>query len=98
MQVGGLLTKPLIWLLLNPHKLSGSSMASELSSNKSLSEPLLFYGQESESTVDTGNPLDSNHTVHYYWRIFDNSFMRPVFGGRGFTPIAPASSTEMTLQ
>ncbi|KAL6532268.1 hypothetical protein OROGR_014238 [Orobanche gracilis] len=25
-------------------------------------------------------------TVHYYWRKFDNAFMRPVFGGRRFVP------------
>ncbi|CAJ1976171.1 unnamed protein product [Sphenostylis stenocarpa] len=28
-------------------------------------------------------------TVHYFWRKFDDKFMRPVFGGRGFVPFAP---------
>nr|AAZ82019.1 Na+/H+ antiporter [Salicornia bigelovii] len=34
------------------------------------------------------------HTVHYYWRKFDDSFMRPVFGGRGFVPYVPGSPIE----
>ncbi|KAK8712564.1 hypothetical protein V6N13_147801 [Hibiscus sabdariffa] len=32
-------------------------------------------------------------TVHYFWRKFDDRFMRPVFGGRGFVPFVPASPT-----
>ncbi|XP_051127843.1 sodium/hydrogen exchanger 1-like [Andrographis paniculata] len=37
-------------------------------------------------------------TVHYYWRKFDDAFMRPVFGGRGFVPYVPGSPTEQTTQ
>nr|AHY19033.1 Na+/H+ antiporter [Suaeda pruinosa] len=37
------------------------------------------------------------HTVHYYWRKFDDSFMRPVFGGRGFVPFVPGSPTEQSV-
>ncbi|KAL8026186.1 hypothetical protein ABFX02_14G011600 [Erythranthe guttata] len=36
-------------------------------------------------------------TVHYYWRKFDDSFMRPVFGGRGFVPYVPGSPTEQSM-
>ncbi|KAL6548453.1 monovalent cation:H+ antiporter, CPA1 (nhx1) [Orobanche gracilis] len=36
-------------------------------------------------------------TVHYYWRKFDNAFMRPVFGGRGFVQYVPGSPTEQSL-
>ncbi|KAL5768451.1 hypothetical protein ACOSP7_014998 [Xanthoceras sorbifolium] len=32
-------------------------------------------------------------TVHYFWRKFDDKFMRPVFGGRGFVPYVPSSPT-----
>nr|KYP74394.1 Sodium/hydrogen exchanger 2 [Cajanus cajan] len=32
-------------------------------------------------------------TVHYFWRKFDDKVMRPVFGGRGFVPSVPASSS-----
>lgn len=31
--------------------------------------------------------------VHHIWRKFDDKFMRPVFGGRGFVPYEPASPT-----
>lgn len=31
--------------------------------------------------------------IHAMWRIFDDSFMRPYFGGRGFVPYVPASPT-----
>ncbi|KAL2229820.1 UNVERIFIED_CONTAM: Sodium/hydrogen exchanger 1 [Sesamum indicum] len=36
-------------------------------------------------------------TVHYYWRKFDDAFMRPVFGGRGFVPYVPGSPTERNV-
>ncbi|KAK8589316.1 hypothetical protein V6N12_023718 [Hibiscus sabdariffa] len=32
-------------------------------------------------------------TVHYFWRKFDDRFMRPVFGGRGFVPFVRSSPT-----
>ncbi|WVY96105.1 hypothetical protein V8G54_028256 [Vigna mungo] len=31
-------------------------------------------------------------TVHYFWRKFDDKFMRPVFGGRGFVPFVPGEA------
>lgn len=34
-------------------------------------------------------------TVHYLWRQFDDRFMRPVFGGRGFVPFVPRSPTSV---
>lgn len=37
-------------------------------------------------------------TVHYYWRKFDDAFMRPVFGGRGFVPYVPGSPTEQSVR
>nr|AHY19032.1 Na+/H+ antiporter [Atriplex halimus] len=36
------------------------------------------------------------HTVHHYWRKLEDSFMRPVFGGRGFVPFVPGSPTEQS--
>ncbi|KAG9147328.1 hypothetical protein Leryth_020582 [Lithospermum erythrorhizon] len=100
--VFGLLTKPLINHLLPPSKDLMRMISDEPLSPKSFIVPLL-NGQES----DIGNHQPARrpsrlrmllstptHTVHYYWRKFDDSFMRPVFGGRGFVPIVPGSPTE----
>lgn len=38
-----------------------------------------------------------SRSVHHYWRKFDDKFMRPVFGGRGFVPFVPGSPTEQSL-
>ena len=87
--MGGLLTKPLIRSLLHTHKHAGSQTSS--SDDKNLSVRLLSNGQDLEANVDAGNPLDSRLDVHHYWRMFDDSYMRPVFGGRGFChPASPA--------
>ncbi|GLU03422.1 hypothetical protein SLE2022_206240 [Rubroshorea leprosula] len=63
------------------------------------------HDQESHMTIPRPTSLRMLLTVpaytavHYYWRKFDNAFMRPVFGGRGFTPLAPGSPTgPMVLQ
>ena len=83
-------------------------MSTELSS-KSLILPLLTNGNGHHSEADMGannilRPTSlrmllttPSHTVHHYWRKFDNAFMRPVFGGRGFVPYAPGS-TEGIVQ
>ncbi|CAL9148389.1 unnamed protein product [Musa hybrid cultivar] len=104
--VFGLMTKPLIRFLL-PHSAKHlSSMSSEPSTPKSLLSPFLENGQGSE--VEVGGEFASRpsslrmllskptHTVHYYWRKFDNAFMRPMFGGRGFVPFFPGSPTEQS--
>ncbi|KAL5712800.1 monovalent cation:H+ antiporter [Ranunculus cassubicifolius] len=102
--VFGLLTKPIVRLMLPPpkHLLRSLSSISSESSPKSLLNPLLGNGQESDA--DLGNIprptslrmllTNSTHTVHHYWRKFDDGFMRPVFGGRGFVPFVPGSPTE----
>ncbi|KAB1199431.1 Sodium/hydrogen exchanger 2 [Morella rubra] len=105
--VGGLLTKPLIKLLLPPPKHSGNIIFSELSSPKSFNIPLLANGQESDPDMGADVPHEDglrllwstpSHTVHHYWRKFDNAVMRPVFGGRGFVPCVPGSPTEAIIQ
>nr|AQN76188.1 Na+/H+ antiporter [Populus euphratica]AQN76230.1 Na+/H+ antiporter [Populus pruinosa]AQN76189.1 Na+/H+ antiporter [Populus euphratica]AQN76190.1 Na+/H+ antiporter [Populus euphratica]AQN76192.1 Na+/H+ antiporter [Populus euphratica] len=90
--VFGLLTKPLISFLL-PRK--HTMLPSDLTNLKLLNLPLLANGQESESDMNGDHiprPVSlrmllttPSHTVHHFWRKFDDSFMRPVFGGRGFT-------------
>ncbi|GKU85561.1 hypothetical protein SLEP1_g218 [Rubroshorea leprosula] len=103
----GLMTKPLVRILLPSSKQLTRMISSEPSSPKSLILPFLNNETESETSQqgNTSIPRPTSlrmllsapsHTVHYYWRKFDNAFMRPVFGGRGFTPFVPGSPTERT--
>nr|XP_027116091.1 sodium/hydrogen exchanger 2-like isoform X2 [Coffea arabica] len=100
--VFGLMTKPLIRLLLPSPKHLSRMISSEPVTPKSFIVPLL-NGQDSEGDPGAHVPRPSSlrmlmtapsHTVHYYWRKFDDAFMRPVFGGRGFVPYVPGSPTE----
>ncbi|KAE8723193.1 Sodium/hydrogen exchanger 2 [Hibiscus syriacus] len=97
--VFGLLTKPLIRFLI-PHPKVTTSMRSGPSSPKSATTPFL---KDSFDDSPKGGQRPSSirallttptHTVHCYWRKFDNAFMRPMFGGRGFVPFVPGSPTE----
>ncbi|KAJ4956526.1 hypothetical protein NE237_013309 [Protea cynaroides] len=103
--VFGLMTQPLIRLLLPSSKHLSRTLSSEPTTPKSIITPLLENGQhDSEaglSGYDIPRPTSlrmllstPSHTVHHYWRKFDNAFMRPVFGGRGFVPVVPGSPTD----
>jgi len=106
-QVFGLMTKPLIRFLLpvSPPPKRKNSLGNMESSNppKSITVPFLGGAHDSENDLDgsedhrpnTIRALFSNstHNVHRLWRTFDNSVMRPVFGGRGFVPVATTSPT-----
>lgn len=80
---------------------------SDSSTPKSVNAPLLGEAQDSEADLgDTNIPRPGSirallatptHTVHRYWRKFDDAFMRPVFGGRGFVPYVPGSPTERSF-
>uniref|UniRef100_A0A5B6Z8D1 Sodium/hydrogen exchanger n=1 Tax=Davidia involucrata TaxID=16924 RepID=A0A5B6Z8D1_DAVIN len=106
--VFGLMTKPLVRFLLPPSKDLSTMMSSEPSSPKSFTLPLLSSRQESEADMgDCNIPRPTSlrmllsspsHTVHHYWRKFDDAFMRPVFGGRGFVSYIPGSPTGRTAQ
>ncbi|KAA8536937.1 hypothetical protein F0562_029415 [Nyssa sinensis] len=104
--VFGLMTKPIIrWLL--PPRQSSSTLSSDPSSPKLVTVPLLGSGRDSEvdlSGHDIPRPSSlrilltaPTHTVHRCWRKFDDTFMRPVFGGRGFVPYVPCSPTERSV-
>lgn len=105
--VFGLITQPLVRLLLPAPKNSLNRMiSSEPTTPKSFTVPLLGNGQDSEADLPQHVPRPSSlrmllstptHTVHHYWRKFDNAFMRPVFGGRGFVPYVPGSPTEQSV-
>ena len=78
-------------------------ISSESLTPKSFVVPLLANSQDSEadlcSTMTRPTSLRMlltapSRSVHHYWRKFDNAFMRPVFGGRGFVPYVPGSPTE----
>ncbi|KAA3487427.1 Sodium/hydrogen exchanger 2-like protein [Gossypium australe] len=99
--VFGLMTKPLIRFLLPHSKVTSAPSGS--SSPKSITVPFLGSTQDSFEDSPKGVQQPSSirallttptHTVHYYWRKFDNAFMRPVFGGRGFVPFVPGSPAE----
>ncbi|KAF3779554.1 Sodium/hydrogen exchanger 2 [Nymphaea thermarum] len=103
-QVFGLLTKPLIRILLPHNPRATSSLFSEPSSPKSFLIPFLEDSQTPESdplNVPRPTSLRSlltkpTRTVHYWWRRFDDAYMRPMFGGRGFVPFVPGSPTEQS--
>nr|ABD62853.1 Na+/H+ antiporter [Hordeum vulgare] len=105
--VFGLLTKPLIRLLIPARHLTREvSALSEPSSPKSFLEQLTVNGPETdvENSVSIRRPTSlrmllasPTRSVHHYWRKFDNAFMRPMFGGRGFVPFVPGSPTESSL-
>ncbi|KAF1870118.1 hypothetical protein Lal_00017698 [Lupinus albus] len=105
--VFGMMTKPLIRFLV-PHSKRKNSMqnindqVSSSPTTSSMNVPLLENSLYSEADIDELQRPSSlrdllstpTHTVHCLWRKFDNGFMRPVFGGRGFVPIAPISPTQ----
>ncbi|TYK18258.1 sodium/hydrogen exchanger 2-like [Cucumis melo var. makuwa] len=102
--VFGLLTQPIVRQMLSLHdtQLDGIMLAD--SPLKSLNDPLIPGVDDSESDVGGTNvPRPTSlrmllttptRSVHYYWRMFDDRYMRPVFGGRGFVPFIPGSPTE----
>lgn len=106
-QVFGVMTKPLVRLLFPLPKHSASTISLGPPSPKSVFVPLLSNGHNSETDL-VSKPvrrptslrmLLSTYTnaVHRYWRKFDDAFMRPVFGGRGFVPFVPGSPVEQSV-
>ncbi|MCO5560629.1 hypothetical protein L7F22_014245 [Adiantum nelumboides] len=72
----------------------------DTSFSSDLQTPLLEDGEPGEGVQLQLNPRQigpssslrmllrtpSSSTVHHFWRKFDDSYMRPMFGGRGFVP------------
>ncbi|XP_058077853.1 sodium/hydrogen exchanger 1-like isoform X2 [Magnolia sinica] len=101
-KVFGSITKPLINAMLF-RRMKPENPDSEPASLEDIR--LLFL--ERENATAAGHPLPNpmrsslsllirhpTSTVHYFWRKFDDRFMRPVFGGRGFVPFIPGSPTD----
>lgn len=105
--VFGLMTQPLVRILLPSSKNLSRMLSDESSTPKSFIVPLLGNGPDSEADIKTTNVTrptslrmllaTPSHTVHHYWRKFDDAFMRPVFGGRGFVPVVPGSPLEQSV-
>ncbi|XP_039043016.1 sodium/hydrogen exchanger 2-like isoform X3 [Hibiscus syriacus] len=108
--VFGLLTKPLIRLLLPSKNLSNTASSDSLDPfpPKPMADlPLIANGQIADDEEGNDNiPRPTSlrmllatpaNTVHYFWRKFDDSVMRPMFGGRGFAPVIPGSPLEPLL-
>ena len=100
-QLFGTVTKPLIKAVLGApaHALSD---ATDIPSLEYLDIPFL-ENQDQDQNGDQdpqrrrrGLSLLMKYptgAVHHIWRKFDDKFMRPVFGGRGFVTYEPASPT-----
>ncbi|GFP93417.1 sodium/hydrogen exchanger 2 [Phtheirospermum japonicum] len=103
--VFGLITKPLVRCLMPSSK---QSLNVPLLGESQDSEADLFGGHGLSSSHEGSQPVSRptslqlfwtkpTRTVHYYWRKFDDAFMRPVFGGRGFVPYVPGSPIDQSL-
>ncbi|KAL5068709.1 hypothetical protein RYX36_019596 [Vicia faba] len=90
--VFGSVTKPLIEAVKLRHS------KPDISGSTDNQEDLRLLFLESNSSVNQRRSTLSllrhypTTMVHCFWRKFDDKFMRPVFGGRGFVPVAPGSS------
>ncbi|XP_063943303.1 sodium/hydrogen exchanger 1 isoform X3 [Daucus carota subsp. sativus] len=104
--VFGLMTKPLVRLLMPPPILNRNVLSSEPSSPNTL--PLLHSSQDPESDTEHEDIHRSaslsrilsttSNTIHRYWRKYDDRYMRPLFGGREVVHPVPASSTNNDSQ
>lgn len=103
--VFGSITKPLIEAMLLRNAKPDVSDATDIPSLDDLRLLFIENGGPSEPGEDQQGVPKRNSlrllithptwTVHYLWRQFDDRFMRPVFGGRGFVPFVPRSPTSV---
>lgn len=84
----GCLTKPLVRYLL-PHHATRVNTNHEESSEQveDLNLPLLSFEESAATNISRAKESLSMliespvYTIHYYWRRFDDAYMRPIFGG-----------------
>ncbi|KAK1582295.1 hypothetical protein Q3G72_013735 [Acer saccharum] len=87
--VFGFLTKPLVNYLLPSNGNSSSDNRSEPKSPKEEDMTPPFFSLEESTSTNLLRAKDSLsllinrpvYTVHSYWRRFDDTYMRPIFGG-----------------
>eukprot|EP00249_Psilotum_nudum_P011860 c23429_g1_i1 orf=170-1846(+) len=103
--VFGTITKPLLgWLL--PHHLRSISDLSDPPTPKDNAFPEFQIPLLGDGELPAGNGFPGRRSslrmllqaptsfVHHFWRKFDDTYMRPVFGGRGFVPYIPGSPVD----
>ncbi|KAF5728438.1 sodium/hydrogen exchanger 4 [Tripterygium wilfordii] len=84
--VFGFLTKPLIMYLL-PHHASNNKNVQPKSPKDDATLPLLSFEESAATNIlratDGLSMLMARpvYTIHHYWRRFDDTYMRPIFGG-----------------
>ncbi|KAJ6883591.1 sodium/hydrogen exchanger 1 isoform X3 [Populus alba x Populus x berolinensis] len=100
--VCGSVTKPLIEAVLLRHR---KPMVSDFTDNLSLEDLSVLLLESADPNNSNNNQpagrassfrLLISHpttTVHYFWRKFDDRFMRPMFGGPGLVPFVPSTPT-----
>ncbi|KAM7492751.1 hypothetical protein LguiA_035672 [Lonicera macranthoides] len=83
--VFGFLTKPLVRYLL-PQNASSDSREPK-SPKEDMTLPLLSFDETAETNINRAKDNLSMlmerpvYTIHYYWKRFDNAYMKPIFGG-----------------
>ncbi|MQM21007.1 hypothetical protein Taro_054037, partial [Colocasia esculenta] len=82
----GLLTKPLISILLPHHALENNLSSDTGSPKDDIVVPLLSVEGSATGILESKGSFSlllerPAHTIHAYWRRFDDKYMRPVFGG-----------------
>ncbi|XP_072997874.1 sodium/hydrogen exchanger 1-like isoform X3 [Typha latifolia] len=100
--VFGSITKPLVQALLSCNSKSLNDEDTNQSGLEDIHYLFLENGRANESENNGASLRRSlgmlimhpTHTIHYFWRKFDDKYMRPIFGGRGFVPSDPGSSSN----
>lgn len=83
----GLLTKPLISCLLPHHATNAINRERSKDLKEDMILPLLSFEESATTNIlqakDGLSMLMESpvHTIHSYWRRFDDAYMRPIFGG-----------------
>lgn len=89
----GFLTKPLISYLNPPHETIKITHRDSVPPKEDLNTPLLSLEESVGTNISRANDSLSLlierpvYTIHFYWRKFDDAYMRPIFGGPVRTPM-----------
>eukprot|EP00897_Mesotaenium_endlicherianum_P005652 jgi/Mesen1/5114/ME000255S04087 len=80
--------------LLAPLTYGGGGGSLEDGDGRDSAPPLSPLALLTQRGTNLGELLSVNQRdVHALWRWFDDTYMRPLFGGRGFVPYTPGSPT-----